>query len=161
MSHDLLPFGLAEAARRAELEPFELVRLTVASGLGSRSLEFNADQLAELCTFAGVERWWADRSPTQDPKHKRGLLKAVLTELLVRKHVGDARTRQDNLWRGLPDADRRFLEEAIDLLVEHGLVSLRAEATGVLLSARPDAVDRLQQMAQGKSIPEDLGRLCA
>jgi hypothetical protein len=161
MLHDLLPVGLADAARRVELEPFELVRLAVASGLGSRTLEFTPEQLTELCTFAGVERWWADRAPTQDPKHKRGLFKAVLTELLVRKHVGDARTRQDNLWRGLPEADRRFLEEAIDLLVEHGLISLRAEPAGVLLSARPDAVDRLQQMAQGKSLPDDLARLCA
>jgi hypothetical protein len=159
MSHNLLPISLTDAARRLEVEPFELVRLVVAAGIDGSTLEFNAEQLAELRTFGGIEAWWTKKRPPVDEKPQRGVLRGAISELLARKYVGDARTRQDNLWRGLGEDHRRFLEEALDVMVEHGLISVRSEASGVLVAARPEALDRLQSIAAGKDVPDDLSRL--
>jgi hypothetical protein len=154
------PMSLGRAAHLLSVEPFELVRLVASQGSPVARMEFTAARLDSLKKYAGIEKWWGDgQSPPTDSIPLRGVLRGVIGRLLEKKHIGDARTRQDNLWRGLSGKQRRFLEDAVDVLVEHGIVSVRAEATGVMLSIRAEAQDRATAISEGKDIPDDLAKL--
>lgn len=154
------PVSLGRAAHQLGVEPFEIVRLVAAQAAPTGRLEFTPSQLDALRAFAGIEAWWADGAVfPSDTIPLRGVLRGVLARLLEKKVTGDNRTRQDNLWRGLPGKQRRFIEDAVDLLVEHGLASVRADVTGVMLSLRPEATERVQAIVDGKDVPEEFTRL--
>lgn len=160
MMPEFLPVSLGAASKQLGIEPFELTRLVVAAGEPVGRLEFNAARIEAIRRFAGIERWWGEgTTPPADDVPLRGVLRGALQRMLETKRVGDQRTRQDNLWRGLPTKQRRFVEDVIDVLVEHGLVSVRAEATGVMISIRPEAIERVQALAEGRDVPDDVARL--
>jgi len=154
------PVSLGRAAHQLGVEPFEIVRLVAAQAGPTGRLEFTPTQLDALRAFAGIEAWWGDGATfPSDTIPLRGVLRGVLARLLEKKVTGDNRTRQDNLWRGLPGKQRRFIEDAVDLLVEHGLASVRADVAGVMLSLRPEATERVQAIVDGKDVPEEFARL--
>lgn len=160
MLPDMLPMGPGAAAARLDVEPFELVRLLIASGDDGPIDAITSARLEAVRAFAAVETWWgADRSPPRDDKAARGAIRGALQELLDRGYVGDRRTRVDNLWRGLPPGLHGVVEEAVEVLVEHGLLSVRAEPMGQLVAARPEGRDRLVAIVAGKDVPDDLARL--
>lgn len=162
MMPEFLPTSLGTACKQLGIEPFELTRLVVAAGEPVGRLEFTPTQIESLRKFAGIERWWTEGTSTPtDEIALRGLLRGILQRMLESKRIGDQRTRQDNLWRGLPSRQRRFVEDSVDVLVEHGLISVRAEATGVMVSIRPEAVERVQALSEGRDVPDDLARLWA
>lgn len=160
MMSEFLPHSLGAASKQLGIEPFELTRLVVAAGEPVGRMEFTAAQIEAIRKFAGIEWWWGDGSTTPtDEIPLRGVLRGILQRMLEGKRIGDQRTRQDNLWRGLGSRQRRFVEDSIDVLVEHGLISVRAEVAGVMVSIRPEAIERVQALAEGRDVPDDLARL--
>jgi hypothetical protein len=157
---DFRRMGLTELSHRLDLEPFEAVRLVVASGKPRDVLTFDQAVADEVGAFGGVERWWSDlQAPADGSDARKALFQACLARMLSKGLTGDHRTRQDNLWRGLPRPLREFLKDAIEVLIEENVLHLRADATGLLISIRNDAADRARAMSEGREIPEDLRKL--
>jgi hypothetical protein len=159
MVSEMLPLRLGSAAARLGVEPFEVVRLLVASGDKGAVHSLAEPRLEALRRYAGIETWWTD--PSQIPSDDiaaRGVVRGALRQLLDRGFIGETRTRQDNLWRGLPTASRRAVEDALDVLVEFGLLAVRAEPTGQLVSVRPEGAERVDAISPGREIPEELNR---
>jgi hypothetical protein len=151
---------LAQAARHLDLEPFEIVRLLVASGKTRETFSFDTSSIAALASFAGIERWWDEWSPSTsdgvDPR--KAVVLAALGRLLQGEFIGANRTRQDNLWRGLQATLRESVESAVDVLIEDGVLILRAATAGLEISIREDAQERVVQFAAGEDLPVEITR---
>jgi hypothetical protein len=159
MVSEMLPLRLGSVAARLGVEPFEVVRLIVASGDKGPVHTITEPRVEALRRYAGIETWWTD--PAQVPKDEiagRGVVRGALRQLLDRGFIGESRTRQDNLWRGLPGAGRRAVEDALDVLVEFGLLAVRTEPSGQLVSVRPEGAERVDAISHGRDIPEELNR---
>jgi hypothetical protein len=150
MTSELRPAPLAEAARQLDIDPFELVRLMVAAGQRPQLLELTGIDLVRIAEFAGIERWWDEEGDApEDANPKRARVRTAIGALLSRRFVGTRRTRRDNLWRGRPRHDREVIEEAVEALVEQGLLETEPHVRGIRISAAEDAVSKLERFVEG------------
>ena len=161
MRDELRPLSLTEAAQSLGVDPFEIVRLLVASHampVGQPFLTYA--QVEQLRSQGGIDRsWWDGARLPEDPNPRRRRLRAALTLLLARDHVGEAETRLDNVTRGLPANEQRFLGAALRALSEVGLLSLEVRSVGVMVAIVPSAVAQIRSMADGNEMPAALAAL--
>lgn len=148
MLSELRPAGLVDAAKSLGVDPFELVRLAVASGSPPERLVFSADTIAALRAFGGLEDWWKDAGLPKDPSVRRARMRFLGRKLLEGGFVGDKATRLDNLWRGLGADDRAAIEQAVSGMLQEGVVRTVATVKGPMISVTPQGVAALQQFVQ-------------
>jgi len=146
---ELRPLGLSDAARALGVDPFEVVRLTVAFGPKSGPLTLSLDQVAELRDHAGIEDWWTDASLPDDGNRLRAAIRGAIHQLISRRLVGEQTTRLDNLWRGLAVDQQVGVEQAVMVLLEEEKLLTAASPRGVQVSIAPGAETLLDKIASG------------
>lgn len=159
MLSDLLPKNLTGAARTLGVDPFEVVRLLVASDKSRGPYTFGPADVEALQLYGDIENWWPGIPVPDDTVAPRARIRAVVAEMLRRRLVGDRQTRLDNLWRGLPDEERQLLEDGVDALCDLGMLGTHASASGIRISMQEDAVPHLKPLASGERTPPELERL--
>lgn len=160
MWSDLLPLNLSQAARRLGVEPFDLVRLLVATDGMPKELAFSPEQVDALGAKGGIEpSWWPGVDLPEDHNPMRQRVRAALGLLLERGHVGGEGTRLDNVWRGLPSADQALVRDALHALSDEGLVAMLPGkiCTRVLVNAASE--ERVREIAEGRSDTSALSAL--
>jgi len=156
MLEELLPTGLTETARRLGVEPFEVVRLMVATDTVSERFSATDDHLQKLMSFGEIESgWWEGAELPDDANPLRKRVRAAIGLLLGRAAGGTA-IRMDNLWRGLGLADQVVVEEALNILADEELVVIENTDSGVKISYTAAAEEVLRELASGKSDVEAL-----
>lgn len=148
----LMPIGLNEVSRRLGVDPFETVRLLVATGHDlSGPMAFSEAIVETLQEQGGVHASWWDPAalPTGDGRSV-ALVHQALKALLDKGYIGDKTTRMDNVWRGLSFEDQSLLQQALTVLTEEGLV--RCVGTPVGLQVAVDAFKEaaVKGIASGK-----------
>ena len=158
MRDDLRPLSLTEAARSLGIDPFEVVRLMVAgTGVPQGQLYLTREQVETLRSQGGIDpSWWEGARLPDDPNPRRRRLRAALSLLLVRDHVGDSVTRLDNVTRGLPPEEQRFLTNALRILSDVGLLTFEVRLIGVMVAVVPSAVGQVRTIADGNDMPAAL-----
>ena len=149
MLDDLRPLGLSEAARHLGVDPFEVVRLTVAFGPHGGPLSLKLDQIDTLRVRAGIEDWWTDATLPDDANRLRAAIRGALHQLLSRRLVGELTTRLDNLWRGLAVDQQVAVEQAVMVLLDEEKLLTAASPKGVQVSIAPGAEAELDRIATG------------
>ena len=152
MLDELEPVGLTEAAHRIGTDPLEIVRLLVAAGaVPEGPLLIDAEIVDKLRGIGRIEPpWWPEVTLPKDADPARARARAAVQLLLDRGRVGEERTRMDNVWRGLEEGDRKFLERAFTVFSEEGMVRISPSPIGPLLSIEPVAVEAAKKFAAGK-----------
>lgn len=160
MTAELRPKPLSQASQQLDIDPFELVRLMVAAGQRPQLLELTGIDLVRIAEFAGIERWWDDDPALPDDDNaNRSRVRSAIDALLSRRFVGTRATRRDNLWRGRGADHRRVITEAVDILVDEGLLLVGPHVRGTRISVAEDAVGRLERFASGAEDIDALQRL--
>ena len=160
MTPELRPSPLAESAKQLDIDPFELVRLMVASGQRPQQLELTGIDLVRIAEFAGIERWWDDPDPLpKDKNDKRARVRAAVDGLISRRFVGTRATRRDNMWRGRSPDDKSLIQEAAEILVDEGLLIVGPHVRGTRISVADNAVSRLERFVSGDEDVDSLQRL--
>ncbi len=153
----LTPIELNEVSRRLGVDPFETVRLLIATQQDlSGPLLFAAELVDTLRDQGGVDAsWWTD-SEEADPQER---VQAAVKQLLDRGFVGDITTRMDNVWRGLPLEDQALLQQALTVLSDEEVV--RCIGTPIGLQVSIDAGQRAlaERIASGKTSTPGLDAL--
>lgn len=149
MLDDLRPVGLSDAARELGVDPFEVVRLMVATGMDAESLTLRSEDVAAIRKSAGIEWWWSDTMLPEDENLLRAAVRGALDGLLSRGLIGATTTRLDNLWRGLEVMQQVAIEQAVMVLLEEGKLTTVASPHGVQVSIAPGAEDALREIAAG------------
>jgi hypothetical protein len=154
MLDELRPHSLTATAAGLGLDPFEVVRLAVATNLSLADLRFDAAARESLRSFAGVETLW----PAGAPGAGAGALARGALEILVsRGFIGERGTRRDNLLRGLDAAAAATLDDALDALQDDGLVRTWPDARGLLISVPHDRVVAAEAITEGRApLPDGL-----
>ena len=145
--------SIADAARRLEIHPFELVRLLVAEGHGlPDDLRLGPEDLDRARQRGGLEHWW-DTPPMAFPEepHVRALVRAVVRRMMDRDLVDPHATRADNLFRGLDSSTQGQLRKAVNLLIREQLLTSRMDAVGLMVALHPAAMGQLGAVAAGRS----------
>ena len=157
MLDDLRSVGLNDAARKLGCDPFDVVRLLVATGRKDLSFRFDAATLEALRTLARIDPpWWDGVSLPSDPSPGRARMRAAVQLLQSRGHLGENRTRMDNVWRGLAADDQDLLRIGLQALGEDGLLDVAPSAIGMMVSVQPRALDQVQQFVAGRTTPAAL-----
>lgn len=152
MLSDLRPLGLVGAAKRLDVEPFELIRLLVATDGVPKDMVFPPAKVDALRARAGIEdSWWTDTELPEDVNPLRQRVRGALSLLLARGHVGGEGTRQDNVWRGLPAADQELVRNALLVLADEGLLALIPGKLSTRVTVSPAGEDRIRAIAEGRS----------
>jgi len=153
----LTPIGLNEVSRRLGVDPFETVRLLIATQQDlSGPLVFAAELVDTLRDQGGVDAtWWADAEQA-GPQER---VQAAVKQMLDRGFVGDTTTRMDNMWRGLPLDDQALLQQALTVLSDEEIV--RCIGTPIGLQASIDAGKKAlaEKIASGKTSTPGLDAL--
>lgn len=152
MLSEFHPLGVTDAARRLGLDPFEVVRLLVASGKASDdgAPVYSAELVEELRVFGRIDPpWWGGVDLPDDANPLRQRVRAALQLLLEKGVVGDATTRMDNVWRGLPFEDQGLLQQAVMVLAEEGALRVVGSPVGLLVSIDPAAKATVEGLAAG------------
>ena len=153
----LTPIGLNEVSRRLGVDPFETVRLLIATEQDlSGPMLFAPEVVEMLRDQGGVEdSWWPDAQQAEP----QALVEAAVKQLLDRGLVGDKTTRMDNVWRGLPIDDQALLQQALTVLAEEQVV--RCVGTPIGLHVAVDASQKAvaEAIASGSSSTEGLDAL--
>lgn len=150
MLEELRPLGISDVAKRLGIDVFEVVRLLVASGNMPTHLQVPSEHVERLRSFGGIDApWWIDVELPEDEHPLRQRVRAAIQLLLDRGHVGDRTTRMDNVWRGLPDDDQAFLQTALTVLGEEGLLTVLATPVGVQVAIASDRLDTARGIADG------------
>ena len=68
--------------------------------------------------------------------------------------MGDSTARLDNLWRGLPQAMVRPVEEAVTVLLEEGHLVAFGSPSGTTVAVHADAKGLVSTMAEGGALPD-------
>lgn len=148
MLDELLPMGLSEGARRAGVEPLELVRLMVESDTVTPRLRVTAGQIETLVRVGGIEHgWWDGVALPSDSIPERAVVRAAIGMLASRAGAGPV--RMDNLWRGRPLGEQSQIEDALNLLDEAGTVRIVNAPAGVQVQVDPAQIARLEAIASG------------
>lgn len=161
MLDDLRPLSLSDAARDLGVDPFEVVRLMVASEIAFDSLTLTRDDVAQVRRNAAIERWWADSTLPVDENRLRAAVRGALHQLLSRGLIGEATTRLDNLWRGLELEQQMAIEQAVMVLLEEEKLLTAASPRGVQVSVSPPAADALEKIANGEVPHDGINAVCA
>lgn len=150
---------VSDAATELGVEPFEVIRLLVASDAPLNALRVDHETLEKIRQLGAIERWWDGESPPEDDNPKRAWTRAALHRLLTAGFVGEHMTRMDNLWRGLALGDQDLVREATNLLVESGALLSKMTRSGVQVAISPDAQHLVAEIVSGTQIPEALSAL--
>ena len=153
MLDELRPLGLTDVARRLELDPFEVVVLLVRGGVIPEALRLTEDHVEKLTSYSGIEFWWPAAVQPIDTNARRALVRSAVGQLLERNLIGDASTRIDNLWRGLPEAEASMLQRAVSAMVEAQILMTTCSATGWSISVNPDAQPIAVRLAANGDAP--------
>lgn len=157
MLDEFRPLGLTDAARKLGCDPFEVVRLMVASGHANAGFTFDAATLEQLRTTGKLDGpWWAGVSLPADPSPARARVRAAVQLLQMRGHTGESRTRFDNTWRGLGPDDQDLVKQGLQALADDGLLELVATPIGLMVAIPPKALDQVQQFVAGRTTPPAL-----
>lgn len=157
MLDDLRSVGLNDAARKLGCDPFDVVRLLVASGRKDLSFRFDSATLEALRTLARIDPpWWDGVALPADPSPGRARMRAAVQLMQARGHVGDNRTRMDNVWRGLGPDDQDLLRIGLQALGEDGLLDVAPSPIGMMVSVQPRALDQVLQFVAGRTTPAAL-----
>ena len=161
MRDDLRPLSLTDAARSLGIDPFEVVRLLVASEAMPEGAPFlTAERVEALRELGGIEAaWWEGARLPEDANPRRRRLRAALALLAARGHVGTEATRLDNVTRGLPAAEQRFLGTALRALADDGLLSVEVRPVGVVVAIVASAAGRVRSIADGIETPASVAGL--
>lgn len=159
MLDELRPLGLGAAARSLGVDLFEVVRLLVASDGDLETLRLTPEQLERLRAFGAIEPpWWPDVELPEDEHPLRQRVRAAVQQLIDRGFVG-APTRMDNVWRGLPVDDQAFLQTALTVLGEEGVLAITASPAGVQLAVAEDRFELARAIADGRQDTPGLAAL--
>lgn len=152
MLDELTSLGLADAARKLDIEPFEVVRLLVATeAVPNGPLRVGGESIERLRAAGGIEEtWWEGVVLPKDASPGWARLRAAVQLLIDKGRVGDATTRIDNVWRGLRAEDQRLLQGAFMVLAEEGVLRLDATPVGLVVSIEPKATDTATRLVAGK-----------
>lgn len=146
--------GLTDAARRLEIDPFDVVRLLVADGRVAATFRFDAASLERLRTVGRIEAsWWTGVTLPADTSPIRARVRAAVQLLQQRGHVGENRTRLDNVWRGLPADQQDALKRCLAALGEDGLLELVATPIGTMVSVSARSLELVQRVVAGAATP--------
>src|SRR5687767_14283894 len=120
MLEELMPVGLADAARKLGTEPFEVVRLLVAANAVPQGpLQLGPDAVDRLREIGRIEAgWWEGVTLPKDANPRRARVRAAIQLLIDKERFGDATTRMDNVWRGLRVDEQQLLQGALMALAE-------------------------------------------
>lgn len=145
--------SVADAARRLEIHPFELVRLLVAEGRGlPDDLRLGPEDIERARQRGGLEDWW-ETPPLAFPEEPRvrALVRGVIRRMMDRDLVDPHATRADNLFRGLDAGTQVQLRKAVNLLIRDQLLTSRMDALGLMVALHPAAMPQLGAVAAGRS----------
>ncbi len=161
MLSDLRPMSLTDAARTLGVDPFEVVRLMVASRTPMDTLTLDPDQADALRESAGIECWWEESTLPDDANPLRAAVRGALHQLVSRRLIGEVTTRLDNLWRGLTLDQQVAIEQAVMVLLEEQKLLTAASPRGVQVSITPGSEGELEQVATGQTEHAGLGAVWA
>ena len=150
---------LVDAAKTLGVNPFELVRLSVALGEPTEDLRFSADALDSIRQKAGIRSFWQDRTLPARSNPIESAVRGACGLLLDLGFVGNTTTRVDNLTRGLSDDQADAVDEAAALLAEEGAVLLMTSSAGLQVSVAPGHEAKVRAIADGSSTPDDIASL--
>ncbi|MBT3221322.1 MAG: hypothetical protein HN348_19745 [Proteobacteria bacterium] len=152
MIPELKPRGIVAAAKQLGVEPFEVVRLLVASGRMPDTLVVSQEDLDAIRRVGEIESWWAgglDRPDDANPL--RATFRAALGQLLERECIGDKSTRMDNLWRGLSLEEQEKLQEGVHALIEEEVLATSNSEVGICVSVVEPAASTVRDIVEGSS----------
>jgi hypothetical protein len=157
----MMPLGLTELSRRLGVDPFEAVRLLVATGYDLRGpLAFSASLVGQLRERGGVhESWWREVNLPTDASPARARVRAALQLLLDKGFVGERTTRMDNVWRGLPYEDQGLLQRALTALTREGLLVCVGTPTGLQVAVDASKRAAVDALAKGTGASAGLNAL--
>jgi hypothetical protein len=150
------PKRLSGLAQALHVDPFEVVRLSVAAGVSLEDHAFSGDDLTTLETFAGIEHWFTVGPFVADASPVRSYARSGVKALLDGGFVGSNTTRLDNLWRGVPAELRPQLEQAIGSMLQAGELTSVASPKGTQVAAVESARDALAAFASDGTLPASL-----
>lgn len=161
MIEEFRPSSLVDAAKEIGVNPFELVRLSVALDEPSEDLRFSAAAIAKLREKAGIRLFWAERELPDLGNPVESAVRGACGLLLDEGLVGDTTTRLDNLTRGLSPLQAEAIDEAIALLAEAGSIVLMTAPAGLQVAVVAGKEDSVRGVADGSNIPDELASLWA
>ena len=144
---------LVQAARKLGVNPFELVRLSVALDEPSADLRFTADSVERLREKAGIESLWQSNSLPSASNPIEAAVRGAMQLLLDKNMVGTNTMRLDNLSRGLTTPQQEAIDEATALLAEGGSVLLMSAPAGLQVSIAPGREGAVRSLADGSQVP--------
>jgi hypothetical protein len=149
---ELLPPGLSDASKLLGLEPLEVVRILVAAEAVPERLVLSSELIEKVRTFGRVETWWPPGSrPVADTHPRRAWVRTAISGLLERGLVGDKTTRMDNLWRGLAVEDQEIVQQAVEMLVEEGVLTSEGTEAGLVVSITAGSEEAIKAVVSGKA----------
>lgn len=144
--------GLVLASKNLGVDLFEFAGILAMERRQLDRGRIAVSELHKLRVKHKIESWWDDGRPDSWSSPEEGV-RGVLAELLRRDCVEPRRTRRDNLWRGLPRARAAQIREAVEVLLDEGLLS----ATGRLdISIASAGVGVVHLIASGMISPPSL-----
>jgi len=144
------PLRPLAAARKLNLDPITLVRLSVEVGCLPDDLQFDHGILDALTEDGGLENWWGDRPAAQNQDERHALLLSVLEALLLRDLIGDRTTRIDNLSRGLKTSDKALVDRFLLQLEAQGLLVTELSPLGRRIAISSDGAAKIRKLAAGE-----------
>lgn len=154
---------LTEAALRLGIHPFDLARVLVSLGAFPDDLRLSAEELARVEQLGGLETWWSPGSSTwslmrADPVPLRGMARALAVQLVEHDVFGEASTRLDNLFRGLPPEAQGQARVVLQCMVQAGLLVTLSTPSGLNVSVPLERGEDLIRVARGEAIPDTLAK---
>ena len=155
---ELQPIGINELSRRLGVDPFEAMRLLLATGFDlKKPLTFPPALVHELRQRGGVdESWWTG---VKLAPGGRARVAEALQMLLDRGLVGARTTRMDNVWRGLPFDEQALLQRALTTLTGEGLLVCVGAPTGLQIAVEASKKAQVEGIAKGSASTAGLDAL--
>jgi hypothetical protein len=154
MLDEFRTLGLSDAARRLGCDPFDLVKLLVASGRPGADLRFDAATLDQLRLLGRMEDpWWAGVALPVDASVLRARCRAAVQLLHQRGHVGEHQTRLDNVLRGLGFEEQGAVRRCLTALAEDGVIAVAHTPIGPMVSIPNASLDKAKRFVAGNLSP--------
>jgi len=159
MFDELKPKSVHAFANELGADPAEIIRLKVFSESDLTHLELMAVEVERIRQFSGIEALCERIPPTEHPLTGHRWVAPLLSIMLSERRFGENTVRMDNLWRGLPDDDQSIVKNVVHVLVDEGLLVTYGALQGLQVSIHPEAVDAIQALVDGETIPDSLAFL--